>query len=203
MEKESKIKWELFVAGDKSSYAWLYEKYVQLLFSYGLCFTTDRELIKDCIQDVFVKLYQKRARLSVPDNVKAYLLVVFKNTLIDALGKESLYLEEKDMSLGQLQSDPAAEDKYVDKEEIKLRKQKIDKILSQLPSRQKEVIYYRYIQELKLDEITGLMGMNYQSVQNLLQRSLKKFRALYDSVTLFIILLLVLLNEMEIIKTIW
>lgn len=75
--------------------------------------------------------------------------------------------------------------------------------MSQLPSRQKEVIYYRYIQELKLDEITGLMGMNYQSVQNLLQRSLKKFRALYDSVTLFIILLLVLLNEMEVIKTIW
>lgn len=197
MKEDGKIKWEQFLAGDKDAYAWLYEKHVQSLFSYGLCFTTDKELIKDCIQDVFVKLYQRRYQLSVPDNVKAYLLVAFKNALIDALGKESLYRDEKDADPGQTLLEPAVEDNYVREEEKKFREQKMDRILSQLPSRQKEVIYYRYIQELKLDEITGLMGMNYQSVQNLLQRSLKKLRDLYGPVTLFI-LLFILLNLIEV-----
>ena len=43
---------------DEDFFDKLYSKYVQVLFVYGLQFTSDRELVKDCIQDVFVKLYE-------------------------------------------------------------------------------------------------------------------------------------------------
>lgn len=48
--------------------------------------------------------------------------------------------------------------------------------MNQLTDRQREVIYHRFIEELSMEEIGVLMQMNTQSVQNLIQRSLKKMR---------------------------
>ena len=68
-EDESKIKWSQFLAGDNEAYCWIYKVYIQMLFRYGHNFTSDTELIKDCIQDVFTGLYKNRERLIVPNNI--------------------------------------------------------------------------------------------------------------------------------------
>ena len=39
----------------------LYDKNVDNLFAFGSRFTADRELIKDCIHDVFVKVFIKHS----------------------------------------------------------------------------------------------------------------------------------------------
>jgi RNA polymerase sigma factor (sigma-70 family) len=56
------------------------------------------------------------------------------------------------------------------------RKQIVTKLLNRLTDRQREAIYYRFIEELSMEEISILMEMNTQSVQNIIQRSLKKLR---------------------------
>ncbi|MRZ70409.1 RNA polymerase sigma factor, partial [Parabacteroides distasonis] len=78
-EDESKIKWSQFLAGDNEAYCWIYKVYIQMLFRYGHSFTSDTELIKDCIQDVFTGLYKNRKQLITPKNIKVYLLVSLKN----------------------------------------------------------------------------------------------------------------------------
>lgn len=55
---ETKIRWRQFVSGDNDSYCWIYNTYVQILYRYGLRFTSDSEIIKDCIQEVFTSLYK-------------------------------------------------------------------------------------------------------------------------------------------------
>lgn len=45
-----------------------------------------------------------------------------------------------------------------------------------LTPRQREIIYYRFIEEMEYDEICQIMDINYQSAYNLLQRSLQKVR---------------------------
>ena len=81
------------------------------------------------------------------------------------------------------------EEQYVTDEQYTNQQRKIQEILNVLTPRQKEIIYYRYIQELSFDEICIMMDMNYQSAQNLIQRSLKKIRDLYGPVELFLLLL--------------
>ena len=88
-EDESKIKWSQFLAGDNDAYCWLYKVYIQMLFRYGHRFTSDTELIKDCIQDVFTGLYKNRKRLSTPDNIKVYLFVATKENQRDTFHTNS------------------------------------------------------------------------------------------------------------------
>jgi RNA polymerase sigma factor (sigma-70 family) len=71
------------------------------------------------------------------------------------------------------------EERMIADEQEKERKEIMSHILESLTPRQKEVIYYRYVEGIELDEICKLMGMNYQSVQNLIQRSIKKVRSAF------------------------
>lgn len=169
--------WNSFLSGNREAYELIYKNYVYTLFSYGLQFSSDRELVKDCIQDVFEKLHKNREKLKSTDNIKAYLFAIMKNSMINLLKKEQTYLQY----IGGLQEEEtstelSAHEKWESKENEVIMKSKIRHVLSLLTPRQKEAIYYRYMQGMDISEIAGLMNSNYQSVQNLIQRSFKKIR---------------------------
>ena len=178
-EEESNELWKRFLTGDSAAYSRLYNEYVQILFRYGLRFTPDCELIKDCIQELFTILYKNRKRLGAPPvNVKVYLFVSFKNNLVRALQRQTKF-EPMGDTTGQFILEATVEEQYIDNESETNRQKLVEKILQSLPPRQKEIIYYRYLQEFDFEEICTLMQLNYQSAQNLLQRAIKKIRKLF------------------------
>ena len=91
--ESSKIKWQSFLKGDDDAYAWLYSRYVQQLYQYGCRFTTDTEMVKDCVQDVFVNVYRQKDRYSSPpDNVKIYLMSSLRNSIFNVFNKVLIYI---------------------------------------------------------------------------------------------------------------
>lgn len=172
--------WNLFLSGDDKSYTYFYKKYVTDLFSYGLHFTPDREVVKDCIQDVFVKIYCNRNKLPKIDNVKLYLFIALKNTLFNVFQKDKAHYHI-DTIEPVFTIEFSIEDKLIREEIEKEQSIKMNEMLDTLTPRQKEVIYYRYIEGLKMEDVCLLMNMNYQSVQNLIQRSFKKIRTIFPS----------------------
>lgn len=173
---DEQLLWKKTLTGDDQAYACLYRKYIEELFSYGMRFTTDRELVKDCIQDVFVKIYSNRLNLKQTDNVRLYLFISLKNTLFNVF--------EKDKSLYHIDTiepvftvEYSIEDELIANEFQQEQQNKINLILESLTPRQKEVMYYRYVNGLPLNDICEIMKMNYQSVQNLIQRSIKKIHS--------------------------
>lgn len=181
---ESQIKWKQFLSGDDDSYSWIYTTYARKLYQYGLCFTSNTELVKDCIQDIFVYIYNNREKLQLCNNIKFYLFAAFKNNLVKAIHKETASedLAEEIPFLLEL----TVEEQYIQNEKYVADSKKVERLLSLLTSRQKEIIYYRFIQSMSMDEICRLMDLNYQSAQNLIQRSLKKMRACSVDMNLFL-----------------
>jgi len=192
--EESVKKWEQFQGGDNAAYSWMYKTYIQTLYRYGLRFTEDSELIKDCIQEVFTYIFKNRSALTKPGNVKVYLLVSLKNNLLRAIYKESVY-ENIDPLMVSFSLEPTVEEQFIEEETHNLYQDQIQEVLGLLTARQQEIIYYRFVQELTFDEICILMDLNYQSAQNLIQRSLKKIRDTYKHPPLFMMLLCTLFNK--------
>ncbi len=176
--------WNSFLTGNDEAYSRIYEQYVRHLFTQGLQFTSDRELIKDCIHDVFVKLYQNRDNLSATNNVKLYLFIALKNTIINALKKRKVYFDPLDENMDNeyISDNNTGEYELINKESETLIQKQIKHILNILTVRQREVVHYRFVEEMSFDEISMLMDMNYQSVQNLLQRSIKKIKEYFKKV---------------------
>lgn len=164
--------WNSFLQGDKEAYAELYKRYVNELYTYGMSFTTDKDLIKDCIQELYLKLYKNRRRLKRTENVKAYLLLALKNSLFNVFKKEKELFQLENIE-PVFSPDYSIEEKIIENESENERKKILIKILDSLTPKQKEVLDYRFVKEFSISQIGVLMGMNYQSVQNLLQRSIK------------------------------
>jgi RNA polymerase sigma factor (sigma-70 family) len=174
--KDSVHLWQQFLNGDDNAYSSLYEQYVDLLFAYGIRFTSNRELVEDCIQDVFVKIYAHRKQLKPTENIKFYLFAALKNILFDYFRGNAKTQIENDTAEPVFEVECSAEEQIIFDEEEQERSQAMKLMLDSLTSRQKEVIYYRYIEGMDLQMISELMQMNYQSVQNIIQRSIKKLK---------------------------
>jgi RNA polymerase sigma factor (sigma-70 family) len=160
------------------NFSHLYDTYIDSLFNFGCKFTSDREMLKDCIQDVFVKLYTKRDELSEIDNIKSYLLISLKNRIYDEF-RRNVFLA--DTAVEDITVQPAVdnvEDGYLAKEHMQIENRMIKSLFSQLSPRQREALTLYYIEERKYEDICMIMGMNYQSVRNLMHRSLLRLREL-------------------------
>lgn len=196
MKKEEDFAlWNQFLEGDEKAYLYIYKLYAQDMYSYGMLFTTNSELVKDCLHDVFIKIHRNRKKLSQVDNIRLYLLKAMKNYLFDVFDKKK-ELFHNDTIEPVFSPEYTIEDKIIRQEELHYQSRKIRQILESLTPRQKEVLYYRYMKNLTYDEIGEIMQMNYQSILNLIQRSIKKLRETFaeSKVYLSIIIQLILIS---------
>jgi RNA polymerase sigma-70 factor (ECF subfamily) len=175
-EKDAEI-WNQFRKGDKEAFAALFERTMDRLFRYGMKFTNDEEMVKDAIQDVFIKLHHNRTELPEVNNPLFYLLKILKNTLIDALRQKTIvYLSPQELAF-HVDFVFECEDDANNDDNIKER---FEKVISLLSARQKEAIYLRFQTELSYEEISQLLGINYQSARNLIHRAIEKIRIEMD-----------------------
>ena len=154
----------------------LYDKHIDNLFAFGSRFTTDRELIKDCIHDVFVKFYTKRELLADVGNLESYLYISLRNRINDEF-RRNVHLCDNEIT--DITMRPIAEAEEYDKqytEQIHMLTNNIKKGFDKLSPRQRQIINLYYVDHHKYEEICKIMGINYQSVRNLMHRSISRLR---------------------------
>ena len=166
-----------FQAGNMAAFSQLYDLHINILFNYGLKLTIDKELLKDCIHDIFVKLYTKKDELGTIDNLKSYLFISLKNKLCDELRKR-MYMSDTAIEDVNAVAPTDVEDDYMEEEQRKNEFSLVKSLLDQLSPRQREALTLYYIEEKKYEDICEIMNMNYQSVRNLMHRGLTKLRSL-------------------------
>jgi len=69
--------------GSIGAYTKLYNKYFQLLFVFAYKKIRDEELAKDMVQELFIRLWERRENISETKNFSAYLYVAIRNTVFD------------------------------------------------------------------------------------------------------------------------
>ena len=166
-----------FQAGNMAAFSQLYDLHINILFNYGLKLTIDKELLKDCIHDIFVKLYTKKDELGTIDNLKSYLFISLKNKLCDELRRRCL-MSDTAVEEVSISTPTDVEDDYMEEEQRKNEFSLVRRLLDQLSPRQREALTLYYIEEKKYEDICEIMNMNYQSVRNLMHRGLTKLRSL-------------------------
>jgi len=79
--------WESFRKGDREAFATLFRQHYAVLFKFGSKFTTETELLEDCIQELFIELWQAKSQAPV-HSVRAYLLKSLKYKLLKIFRKK-------------------------------------------------------------------------------------------------------------------
>ena len=167
--------WHEFIQGNQEAFRVIYNSHVQSLYKYGCHITTDKELIKDCIQDVFIDLSKYRAGLGSTNNIKLYLLKTLKRRIIKSLETGGI-LGSGDIEKLPFVYEVSPEEELVENETEQARYLHLNKALANLSPRQREAIYLKFVSDLSYDELGKVMKLNYQSARNLVFRGLEKLR---------------------------
>ena len=165
--------WQEFRTGNQQAFDYIFEKYIRLLYSYGHKLTAKATLVEDCIQDLFVELWEKKHLLSSTNSIKYYLFKSLRRKLIRALEKERHVLGQVafqedypfDITFSheaQLISNQITEAQY----------QGLTEALTTLSKRQKEVIYLRYFSNLSYEEVAAIMGLNLNSTYKIVSKAI-------------------------------
>lgn len=169
--------WQLIKDNQESAFTQLMERHFASLIHYGRKFSTDKALVQDCVQDVLVDVWLRRTNAQPITSIRTYLFASVRHRIC-RLARQDLRFESIN---GDVEEMPfsitfSIEDKLIADEIDRERLHQLNLLMNQLPPRQKEIVYLRYYQGLEKDQIAAVLNINYQSVSNLLHRTLTNLR---------------------------
>ncbi|MCE7071358.1 sigma-70 family RNA polymerase sigma factor [Dyadobacter sp. CY327] len=182
--------WERFISGSSSAFSELYDAYTDVLYKFGMRYSADSDLVKDCIHDLFIDLHSYRGSLAKEVNVKFYLLKSFRRKLHAAHRKSSLLnfnSWQADETFGINAFAFSAEHEIIVDEKQREMLDHLALEINQLPERQREILYLRFNQDLDYEEIASMMQISVPTCRTFIYRALKQLRGKleFSSIALF------------------
>lgn len=171
--------------------ALVYNLYVDNLYTYGTYLGFEGEVVKDAIQDIFLKLSIDNSLNNV-SNIKFYLLKSLKNRLLDICKHQKRHIPLEDIYVvAELPFNIYinVEDLIIEREEQIQIKTEIEQMLDALTDRQREIIYLRYVLEYDYKQIAELLQISVQSCRKLASKAMLSLREKLGSLITFLILL--------------
>lgn len=161
--------WRRLINGDEDALAFIYNTYFPSLYKYGMKIFPESSIVKDCIHDLFAALWFSRERLSDTDSIKYYLFASLKRRIVrhSRPGLLQRFLET---------STPSHEQIIIEEQSSEERSKKLEKVIKQLPKRQKEILYLRYYEGLTTQETADIMSLSIDSTYVLLSKALNYLR---------------------------
>jgi len=159
--------WLDILKNDKVALANLFQLYYQRLYNYGRKLVSCEDFVKDCIQELFLTIWEQRATLSEAYSVKSYLYCCMRRTLFKNLKKKKNIKNRDCKYVSEFSEERFNIEERMIHGEIRTEyKYKLDRAINSLSSRQKEVICLKYYDGFSNKEIAHLMNIKCQSVYN-------------------------------------
>jgi RNA polymerase sigma factor (sigma-70 family) len=171
--------WGSMIDGDEKSFETLYKKYIDKLYRYGFMIIPDRNKVEDAIHDVFTCIWSSRANINPAVSVRRYLFSSLKNNLLKKLKKEkNLFHPFHDVMENSFIISPDFLEKQLEQEDRDQLSQKLADFLRHLSSRQREILYLRFYQNLSYPEIAALLNLDQKYIYNTASTAFKKLRGI-------------------------
>lgn len=162
----------LMQAGDHAAFTEIYTRYSRSLYlsAYKVC--GRREDSTDVCQSLFVWLWEQRDTIRITSNLKGFLHTVIKykvaNLIRHGKVRETLFDELQEVDSRTYQNYEL---------ELKELRNLIDQLIHELPPRCREVFLLSRYQHLSHKEIARQLNLSEKTVDEQINRALKKLRA--------------------------
>lgn len=156
--------------GDEGALDELFEAYYGYLFHIAYVIVRQTDTAKDCVQDVFVRIWQKREAIEINTTLKGYLQRAVVNECIGVLRKNKAFAQPDaqvvDMSPSALEH---------------LESESLERLLAlaieRLPEQCRLIFRMSRIEELTYREIAENLDISPKTVENQIGKALKSLRA--------------------------
>lgn len=170
---------QLINSGSRQAFNELYRRYVKMLTHFGLGFTKDIQVIEDCLHDLFLWIWTKRGTLLIQHSIKSYLFKSLRTSIVHRLEKDHRVdlIAEDENEIDRLSATPfTVELSSFGKEDEAIKQGNLNRLFKELTSRQKELIYLRYEEEMSFEDMAIHFNISLKGCYKLMARAIASLR---------------------------
>ncbi|MGB3852499.1 MAG: RNA polymerase sigma-70 factor [Tunicatimonas sp.] len=157
--------------GEEKAYRGMFEQYYPILTTFALKHTEDIDLAKELVQEVFIKLYQKRDTLMITQSLKSYLFRAVYHTCLNTLNQNRRRQEHHQHAAEQ---QPTADftDNLVEAESL----QQIYQAVDALPEQCRRIFVMNRFEGVDNQAIADRLGLSKRTVETQISKALRLLR---------------------------
>ncbi|NML64963.1 sigma-70 family RNA polymerase sigma factor [Hymenobacter sp. RP-2-7] len=179
--------WNDFLAGSKQAFERIFLAHYDELYRYGMRLLGDEEAVKDCIQNLFQRLWQRRQGLGPVAETRPYLFTALRHHITDERRAQK---RRSALQTGYLDEAPvqhSPEDFLIAQQLTSEQQAQLLAALGQLSNRHREALHLKFFDGFGYDRIAEIMDLNPQSVRNLVHQAIKRLRQVLPPALLLVL----------------
>jgi len=176
--------------GNEKAFDRIYKIFSPRVFSFAFSFLRDRSEAEEIVQEVFLKIWDKRQHLSPSGSFESFLFTISKNTILNNIRETKyhrVFLEYKRFNPD---PDPVLDHELNCRELETIYQEAIDK----LSPRKKEIFILNQKHALTYNEIAQKLGISIKTVRNQMDAASAEIRHLISRLEITGLLILFLFH---------
>lgn len=164
---------EKTLKGDTNAFAFLVERYKDMVFTLAVKMVKSREVAEEVSQDAFIKAFRYLPKFKGDSKFSTWLYKIAYNTCLDSIKKNAN--KYNDVAIDEITINYISSvETILDGIEREERAVVINRCIEQLPEDEKAILLFFYFKELSLKEIVEVTSMSEANVKVKLHRARKK-----------------------------
>ena len=169
---EENIIFERMQKGDSDAFEYFFKTYMDSLYAYALGYCQDVEFAEDVVQEVFVRFWTMREKISYSDSIYGYLQRSARNICIN----QQVHAKVEEKYRQEILNTEKETFDWENFDELEaLRKQLLDAI-DRLPEKCREIFVLSCVEGLKYAEVCEKLGVSINTVKTQVRFAYKKLR---------------------------
>src|SRR4030042_5101155 len=173
LNKELEIVVQKLRSGDEKFYKSVFYEYYPLLTYFANRYVNDMEVAKEIVQDLFVKLYEKRFSLNIDLSFKSYLYKSVYNSCINYLNQTALREQHHRQIKNLTNEQTVLTDDIMNMVELE---KKIYSEIEKLPAQCKRVFKMNRFDGLSNSEIASRLKLSKRTIETQISKALRILR---------------------------
>uniref|UniRef100_UPI0032166ECE RNA polymerase sigma factor n=1 Tax=uncultured Draconibacterium sp. TaxID=1573823 RepID=UPI0032166ECE len=160
-------------SGDVKAFDILFTEYGKRLYHFSNGYLKSNNEAEEVVQEVFIRIWQNRKTLKPELSFKAYIFKIAYHYILELFAKaqnRKAYLH--DIAEYSVTFDPHLDERL----DYSALLSKVQKLIEELPERQKEILLKRKIEGIPVKEIAVQMNISPKTVENHLTQALKNIK---------------------------
>jgi RNA polymerase sigma-70 factor, ECF subfamily len=193
--EESNQLFEKIQNDNKDAFELLYKKLFPRLKDFAYRVVRDEDIAKDIVQDVFIKLWEKKKEIKLI-NIEAFIFKVLRNQCISHIKNLKIVENVKINLSGLIQAEELYRIDFIKNEPYLLVEKElqmeVESVMNSLPEQCKNVFHLSRIEGLKNREIAERLDINIKNVERHITRALTTFKDHFgDKIPIAVIILII------------
>ena len=166
------IQIEKMKAGDRESFNQVFRRYYSPMVRFCVRYVADSDLASEIVQDLFVKLWSNREKISFNTSFESYMLTSVRNSALTYINKERSHAEAN-LRVFSEESDNTDPSETLQSNNLE---ESYRKILKDMPEKRREVFLASRYDGLKYSEIAEKLGISQKTVEAQMSAAIKQLK---------------------------